>query len=125
MADADHSRETGPALEKMYRFVIWLIPVVEKFPRSQRYVLGDRIEATALDALEGLIEATYTRKRLPILESVNVRLEKLRFLFRMATELRYVDQRRYQVAARSLDEVGRSVGGWIKAHRGKETPQSV
>ncbi|MCK6451062.1 MAG: four helix bundle protein [Alphaproteobacteria bacterium] len=41
----------------MYRFLLWLVPAVEKFPRSQKFLLGDRIQATALDVLERLIEA--------------------------------------------------------------------
>jgi hypothetical protein len=57
------ARRTGPALESMYRFVLWLVPTVEKFPRRQKFLLGDRLQATALDVLERLIEATYTRDR--------------------------------------------------------------
>jgi hypothetical protein len=33
---SDAARRTGPALEAMYGFVLWLIPAVEKFPRSQK-----------------------------------------------------------------------------------------
>jgi hypothetical protein len=29
----DRSRQTGPALEKTYQFLNWLVPTVEKFPR--------------------------------------------------------------------------------------------
>ena len=54
----DNARTTGPALETAYRFTLWLIPTVEKFPRSQKFLLGDRIQTTALDLLERLIEAT-------------------------------------------------------------------
>ena len=57
---ASNARRTGPALEAMYRFMLWLVPTVEKFPRSQKFLLGDRIQSTALDVLERLIEATYT-----------------------------------------------------------------
>jgi four helix bundle protein len=122
-ADADGARQTGPALEKMHQFVLWLIPTVEKFPQRQRFLLGDRIQTAGLDILEGLIEATYSRGgRLRLLEIVNVRLEKLRILFRIAMELRYLDLRRYEHAARSLDEIGRLVGGWMKAHRGQTAP---
>ncbi len=42
-AAVDNARQTGPALEAMYRFMLWLIPTVEKFPRSQRFWLGDCI----------------------------------------------------------------------------------
>ncbi len=41
----DRSREYGPALEAAYRFTLWLVPTVEKFPRSQKFLLGDRIQA--------------------------------------------------------------------------------
>jgi hypothetical protein len=60
--DRDHGRRGGPALEKAYQFVLWVVPALDKFPRSQRFVLGDRIETTALAVLEGLIEATYSKR---------------------------------------------------------------
>lgn len=101
----------------MHQFILWLIPAVEKFPRSQKFLLGDRIQSTALDVLERLIEATYTRSREGLLAQANIGLEKLRFLFRIAGELRCLDLRRYEHAARSLDDVGKLVGGWVKANR--------
>ena len=33
----------GPVLEAMYRFLLWLIPAVEKFPRAQKFLLGDSL----------------------------------------------------------------------------------
>lgn len=57
------SRRTGPALGAMYRFILWFVPAVEKFPRSQKFVLGDRIMSTALGVLDRLGEATYTCDR--------------------------------------------------------------
>ena len=114
---ADNARRTGPALERMQVFLVWLVPTVEKFPRSQKFLLGDRIQSTALDVLERLIEATYTRARAKSLDAANLGIEKLRFLFRLASELRVLDLRRYEFAARSLDEVGRLIGGWIRADR--------
>ncbi len=116
-AQRDNARATGPALEACYRFILWLVPTVEKFPRSQKFLLGDRIQATALDVLERLIEATYSRQRAGMLDAANLAIEKLRFLFRLASDLRYLDLKRYEHAARGLDEIGRMVGGWIKANR--------
>ena len=40
-ATKDGARETGPALESHYRFIIWLVPVLDGFLRSQRFLLGD------------------------------------------------------------------------------------
>ena len=115
-AKTDGARRTGPALEAMYGFVLWLVPTVERFPRSQRFLLGDRLQATALDVLERLVEATYTRARRPHLAAANLGIEKLRVLCRLAKDLRHLDPRRYAHAARALDEAGRLVGGWRKAH---------
>ncbi len=115
----DATRQTGPALEAMNRFIRWLIPTVEKFPRSQKFLLGDRIQTMALDVLERLIEASYTRERRAALHAANLGVEKLRYLFRIAHDLHYLDFKKYEHAARSLDEVGRLVGGWIKKDRGR------
>ena len=117
----DNSRKTGPVLEQTYQFMLWLVPTVEKFPRSQKFLLGDRIQTTAHDVLDGLIEATYTRSRAPLLADVNMALEKLRFLFRLSMDLRCLDKRRYEFAARTLDEIGRQVGGWMRASQTRET----
>ena len=45
----DRARDSGPALESHLRFHLWLIPTVERFPRSPKFPLGDRIQTTALD----------------------------------------------------------------------------
>ena len=117
----DRSRETGPALESHFRFLVWLVPTVKRFPRRQKFLLGDRIQTSALDVLERLIEATYTRRRENALAGANLGIEKLRFLCRLARDLRYLDPRRYEHAARSLDETGRLVGGWQKVHRAQKS----
>ena len=114
------ARRTGPALEAMYQLVRWLIPTLDRFPRRQKFLLGDRIQATALAGLEKLVEATFSRNRGRLLDQVNVDLDKLRLLLRLAKELGHLDPRRYEHAARRLDEVGRLVGGWRRAHRDAE-----
>ena len=43
----DIARRTGPALEALQQFILWLVPTVERFPRAQKFLLGDRIQATA------------------------------------------------------------------------------
>ena len=121
----DGARGTGPALESHYRFLLWLVPAVERFPRSQKFLLGDRIQRTALDVLESLIDATYTRQRGSHLARANLGIEKLRFLFRLAHDLRYLDHRRYEHAARGLDETGRRIGAWRKTHHARESKRPV
>jgi hypothetical protein len=42
----DNARKTGPALEAHFQFLMWLVPAVEKFPRTQKFrvVLGVRAD---------------------------------------------------------------------------------
>jgi hypothetical protein len=115
--DKDQARRAGPALEKAYRFLLWVVPALEKFPRSQRFLLGDRIETTALTVLEKLVDATYSRQVEPTLREVNLALERLRFLFRLSKDLHYLDLKRYEYVAREIDEIGRLVGGWLRTAR--------
>ena len=115
----DNSKRTGAAVEAHYRFLAWLAPAIEKFPKSHKFTIGDRIVTIALDVLEALIEATYTRERTQRtqhLRRANLGIEKLRFLLRLAADLKLLDRRRYEHAVRTLDDTGRLVGGWMKTH---------
>jgi len=113
---AQAARATGPALEAMYQFLLWLVPTLEKFPRSQKFLLGDRLQTQAMAVLDSLIAATYSRDRAGFLRSANLELEKLRFGIRLAKDLKHLEFKRYEYAARAVDDVGRLVGGWIKAN---------
>ena len=108
-------RRVSPALERTFQFVTWLVPTLEKFPRSQKFLLGDRMQGAALDLLETLVEATYTRDARPLLRRANLLLERLRVLARLARELRLLDPRRHEFLARGVDEIGRLVGGWMRS----------
>ncbi len=117
---SEAARRFGPAIEAMHVFLKWGAPVVEGFPRAYKFTLGDRIVATALDTLERLIEATYDRERQKPLQAANLGIEKLRHLFRLAFTLQCLDERRYEHAARQLDEIGRMIGGWKKQAAGHD-----
>ena len=74
------------AITKLYDFLLWMIPKLEKFPRNQKFLIGDRIESLMLDILDLLIEAAYSKNKSPLLRSANLRLEKLRYLVRLSKD---------------------------------------
>jgi len=39
------------ALTRTYDLLLWIIPALEKFPKSQKFLLGDRIETLLLDII--------------------------------------------------------------------------
>jgi hypothetical protein len=71
----DNSKRTGAAIEAHYQFLAWLVPTIEKLPKSHKFTIGDRIETIALDVLEALIEATYTKERMQHLRQANLGIE--------------------------------------------------
>ncbi|CAN2042016.1 Four helix bundle protein [Candidatus Magnetomoraceae bacterium gMMP-15] len=102
------------ALTKTYDLMLWLFPQVSRFPRSYRFILGDRIENQLLNIQEKLIEARFTRNKIGILYSVNISLEQLRYLTRLCKDLQLVSIKKYEYMAREINSIGIFVGGWIK-----------
>ena len=102
------------AITKLYDLILWIIPKLEKYPRSQKFLLADRIENTLLDILELLIESAYTKHKANALRMANLKLEKLRYLIRLSKDLKFLNIKSYEFASRSIDTVGMSIGGWLK-----------
>jgi len=102
------------AITKLYDFLLWIIPKLEKFPRSQKFLIADRIETVLLDILDLLIEAAYSKKKSKLLRSANLKLEQLRYLIRLSKDLKFLSLKNYELCARSIDAIGTSIGGWLK-----------
>ncbi len=108
------------ALTKVYDLLLWIIPQLEKFPRSQKYLLGDQIETTLLDTMDLVIEAIYTKNRAPFLKKANLKIEKLRHLIRLASDLKYIGISKYEYISKCLNEIGSEIGGWLKYQTAKD-----
>ena len=104
----------GPALERLVLYLTWLVPVLEGFPRSQRFLLGDRLQGLALDLMEVLVDAQYRKQPRAELQRANLLLEKQRLLWRVVYNLKFADVRRYEHAAREIDQIGQRIGAWLK-----------
>ena len=100
--------------QKSYELIKWLHGVAQRLPKSERFVLAQRLENTALDFLSAVIEANASRDKAAALGEAEVSLEKLRIHFRLAFELRYVSLKQYETGSRQIDELGRLLGGWKK-----------
>jgi hypothetical protein len=103
------------AVQACHELLLWIIPQLDKFPRSRRFTLGERVEAGLLDVLELLVEAAYTRNKEAPLRRANLRLEVVRHLWRLGHELKVMATRQYEHGARLLDDLGRQIGGWLRS----------
>src|SRR5438270_8703448 len=98
-------------LTKTYDFILWSCHHTSRYPRNHRFVLGERIERNLYGLLETLIAAKYTKDRRRLLEDANLALEVLRFQMRLAKDLQCLKLDSDGFAAKSIDEVGRLIGG--------------
>jgi hypothetical protein len=101
-------------VQDCHNLLLWLIPILDKFPRSRRFTIGERLENGALNLLTDLIEATYSKQKKTALTRANRQLEIIRHLWRLAYELKVIPQHRYQHGAKLINEIGRQLGGWLR-----------
>jgi hypothetical protein len=113
-------------IDRTYELVKWFMGRLEKFPRSHRYGLGQRIEKQLYSIFEGLIRAKYAGSPAKVQElaAVNLDLEILRMLARLAHELKMLPHKSHAYAAREMSDIGRMVGGWLKQQRNRRSSTS-
>lgn len=109
-----------PLFVLWYDFVKWLLLKTEKLPKKVRFTLSGRIDNLALDIVEKLIEARYSKEKKELLRRADLNMEKLRVLLRISNELGYLDKKGYEFASKKLNEAGKMLGGWRKQQ--KELP---
>ncbi len=107
-----------PVFVKWMDYLKWLLVTTEKFPKKSRFTFSDRLNNLALDMVDDLVDARYTKNKVITLQRANLRVERIRILMRICYELRYVSHDSYKHSARSLNEVGKMLGGWVKQQSG-------
>ena len=110
----------------LYRTFHGLRSLVSK---ADRYTLWQRAENLILDVLEGILLASQLPKsaKLPPLEKVSVKLNLLRLFLRLTKDTKALELKKILQVQEIIDEIGRMLGGWIKAAKednGKLSPGS-
>lgn len=93
------------------------ITLIERFPKSQRFLLGNRLQSFTSDLLELYIDAYYAsdkKQKTKQLQQANLQLEKLRFFWRLAYEMRFLSSGQYRLLANTILQLGKMTGGWLK-----------
>lgn len=102
-----------------YDLLTWLLPQCERFPKSQRFVVTQRLHAAVLDFQEAIFDANAGSgaQRLQHLQAADAHLNKLRLYLRLARQWEWLSSGQYEHASRMVAEVGRLLGGWIRQTR--------
>ncbi len=103
--------------QKVYDLVLWIYPLINKFPKNQRFILGQQLENTLLEILKNIIQANQERNKLETLKQTSIELDKFRILYRLAKDLRFMNIKQYEFGAKKINEVGKLLTGWIRSSR--------
>lgn len=100
---------------KIEEFYLELIPVLQRFPKAQRYTLAENIEKETLSCVKLVLEAEYNKKsRLESLVRLRTSLHTITFLLRVSSRSKLLTEPSYELLSRSTSELGKITSGWIK-----------
>jgi hypothetical protein len=106
-----------PIVEQYYEFCVWLLPKVSKFKKDQKYILGTRLQNSALEGLELILSAALSSKteKLPFLEQAILKLEHTRFYLRLAVQIKMIPPKSYAYGSSKIIETSGKLGAWRKS----------
>jgi hypothetical protein len=99
-----------------YDLISWLVPLTMNFPRSQRFVVTDRLQSSVLNFQEQIIEANAYRgpRRAERLRAADAELLKVRLYLRLCERWHWLNPGQYHHASEMVAEIGKLLGGWMK-----------
>jgi len=115
MEETGEPIQESPIFIKTYDFTKWLLEHTIRFPKSQRVVMGKRIEEAALDFYDCLLLAVKIEKdRKETLQRASFELERLKHYLRLSKDMELFSLRQYEYSSTAVVEIGRLLGGWLK-----------
>ena len=106
-----------PIVERYYEFCRWLLPKVSKFQKDQKYILGARLQNTALDGLENIVSAAISEKskKQDFIEKAILQLEHVRFFLRLSVQGMLLTPKSYLYGSELVLNVLKMLSGWKKS----------
>jgi len=115
MTDFNHNEIS--LIQKSYDLYKVIYQLVKKFPKGDKYNLGNELKSLNLQIIELLIEAESAKKdwKAPLVEKASAKLGLLKIFIRLTSDLKIIDQAKYIKLQEQLQEIGRMLGGWLKS----------
>ena len=112
--------------QEVYDMLLYAYPLLDHFPKSQKFSLVQDIKRSMDLVLKYAITANKKYSKTTTLEKMDVELAALKVYIRLAFELQYFKgEKQYMEMSRRLDKVGKMLGGWLKSEREKSGNKSV
>lgn len=101
--------------QKVYDFLLWVKPTVQRFAKVHKYSLGVELERETVQLLRQIVRANMykSEKRARIAECF-VDYETIKIFIRLAKDYKLLSAKQYEFAAVRLNEIGKLLGGWYR-----------
>ena len=96
----------------------WLFPILDHFPRRERFALCTRIKHTVYDIVEAVIRIALGDEATKNALEADVKLQMLKFLIAEAHARKYLSHKKYAYFSELALEIGKMIGGLRKRLRG-------
>jgi four helix bundle protein len=101
--------------QRVYDLMIYLFPIIDRFPRHEKFVLCTELKNCILIIARKIVRANKSRNKRPILYDIDVAIEEVRLLIRFAHDRKYLSHKSYEETSKRINEIGRLLGGWLKS----------
>jgi hypothetical protein len=115
----DFSKLEIPVIIKLFTIYEITHKLIFKFPKHERYTLGEKMEVAILDGIELFVLANQVSKyeKEKVLSKANSKIELLKILFRISLNCQILESKEYLNIESKLQETGKMTQGWIKYAR--------
>ena len=104
-------------LQKTYDMILYGNICLRQFPKAEKYALASDIKGSMYALLKLIITANKRYYKKTTLQDLDIELDTLRTLIRLSAdkEFMFLSLRKYENWSRMLTEIGKMIGGWMKA----------
>jgi four helix bundle protein len=106
--------------QKFNDFIGYLFPIVERFPRHERYALCTTIKNHCYSIVQNIIDVHRAKSKYTGFYKIDGQLEFLRWLLRHSHERKYLSHRSFETSVKMVDEIGRILGRLINPAKPSE-----
>jgi len=106
-----------PLFQAVYKlYLAWYLRC-QTIPKKDRFTIGQKAENTLLEIMTLVVSAYHTKdsvRKREILSQINIKVEGIKILFRLAKNVKAIEQRPYIDYESRLQEIGKMLGGWMR-----------
>ncbi len=105
-----------PIYIKTYEFIKFVCRVVQQFRKEYKYTLGAELQQIIWQILDEIIKTNSmsdSEKREGI-EKISQLFDKFKIRLRFAYEIGLLTDRKFGIAQKEMEEIGKMIGGWSR-----------